>query len=149
MKDKEQQVKKAAHKTKLVPAFPSRPCSLYNCVLLLTHGNSSEAAELYNMEDGAVLWGTVRYTHRAENDSHSGAGELHFSSHYLAWFNGTGSDKRDWTQRGEERVDRQTERQDLTVKVCRSGEEDAVCLQCKSGSSWNSVIVIPHTEWKC
>lgn len=31
------------------------PCSLYRWVLLLAHVNSSEAAEMYNMCDGAVL----------------------------------------------------------------------------------------------
>ena len=43
------------------------------------------------------LWADahVRYTYRAENDSHFGTGEPHFSRHYLSWFNDTRGDKGD------------------------------------------------------
>lgn len=76
---------------------------------LSTPVNSSEAVRsciICEVEPWG--WCTVRYTYRAENDSHIGAGEPHFSRHYLAWFNDSGGDKGRQTEHmGEERVERQ------------------------------------------
>lgn len=98
------------------------PLSLMSLSTLVNISESCK--ELYNMWGGAAGWYTVRYTYRAENDSHFGAGVLLFFHHYLPWFNGTGEDKGDGLNT-EGRVGKKIKK-DRRFKSCSLDRDEAI-----------------------